>query len=131
MTVELTLSTPALIFPAASLMLLVYGNRFLAVARLVRELHASSRSRQDRVLSDEIKILHTRLRIIRMMQALCIGSLFMCVLCMFLLFAGSHELAKWAFGLSLILFLSSLTFSFLDTQLSVRALNLHLKGMER
>jgi len=32
---ELTLATPALVFPAASLLLLVYANRFLAVAKLI------------------------------------------------------------------------------------------------
>jgi hypothetical protein len=36
---ELTFNTPALLFPAISLLLLAYTNRFRALANLVRRLH--------------------------------------------------------------------------------------------
>ena len=36
---EITFNTPALLFPAISLLLLAYTNRFLALANLVRRLH--------------------------------------------------------------------------------------------
>ena len=36
---ELTLTTPALLFPALSLLMLAYTNRFLTLASLIRELH--------------------------------------------------------------------------------------------
>jgi hypothetical protein len=35
---ELSLTTPALLFPTISLILLAYTNRFLAVAALIRKL---------------------------------------------------------------------------------------------
>ena len=37
---ELTLTTPALLFPAISLLLLAYTNRFLVLAQLIRQLHS-------------------------------------------------------------------------------------------
>ena len=40
---ELTLTTPALLFPAISLILLAYTNRFLSYAQLVRSLHEQHR----------------------------------------------------------------------------------------
>ena len=36
--VDLTLTTPALLFPAISLLLLAYTSRFLTLAALMREL---------------------------------------------------------------------------------------------
>ena len=36
---DITLSTPALLFPAITLLLLAYTNRFLAIATLIRNLH--------------------------------------------------------------------------------------------
>jgi len=40
---EITLTTPALLFPAISLLLLAYTNRFLAIAALIRALHSQYR----------------------------------------------------------------------------------------
>ena len=34
---ELTIQTPALLFPAVSLLLIAYTNKFLAIANLIRE----------------------------------------------------------------------------------------------
>ena len=36
---EITFNTPALLFPAISLLLLAYTNRYLALANLIRKLH--------------------------------------------------------------------------------------------
>ncbi|MEC8226470.1 MAG: DUF2721 domain-containing protein, partial [Pseudomonadota bacterium] len=36
----MTLTTPGLLFPAISLLLLAYTNRFLVLAQLIRELNA-------------------------------------------------------------------------------------------
>ena len=36
---SLSINTPALLFPAISLLLLAYTNRFLAIANVVRRLH--------------------------------------------------------------------------------------------
>jgi len=38
--VEITINTPALLFPATSLLMISYTTRFLHLANLVRSLHA-------------------------------------------------------------------------------------------
>ncbi|NLD99070.1 MAG: DUF2721 domain-containing protein, partial [Fibrobacter sp.] len=67
---EITLSTPALLFPAISLLLLAYTNRFLALAALVRQLHGQYQQHPDDILFGQINNLRRRLKIIRNMQAL-------------------------------------------------------------
>ena len=128
---ELTLATPALVFPAVSLLLLVYANRFLAIAKLIRDLHATYQAKPNQVIFEQIETLKRRVVFIRNMHALGIASLFMCVLCMFLLFAGYSEVAKYIFGLGLLLLLGSLGISLKEIQISVDALNLHLSDLKK
>jgi len=45
---EFGISTPALLFPALSLLLLVYTNRFLATAHLARMLHETDKNHIER-----------------------------------------------------------------------------------
>ena len=74
---ELTLTTPALLFPAISLILLAYTNRFLSYAQLVRSLHEQHRQQPSRVTRAQIENLRRRLRLTRTMQALGVASLFL------------------------------------------------------
>lgn len=127
---ELSLTTPALLFPAVSLLLLAYTNRFLALASLIRNLHATYKTSPDSVLLDQIKNLRERVMLIKNMQAIGIWSLFLCVLCMFVLFAGMYEVGKYIFGVSIILLMWSLALSIREIQISVSALNLHLQDIE-
>ncbi|MFB1030817.1 MAG: DUF2721 domain-containing protein [Thauera sp.] len=39
----MSLTTPALLFPAISLLLLAYTNRFLTLAQVIRQMHAGSK----------------------------------------------------------------------------------------
>ena len=68
--------------------------------------------------------------LIRDMQIFGIGSLFLCVLCMFLLFAGRTLIGSYVFGVSLLLMMASLAFMIREIALSVGALNLHLSDLE-
>jgi hypothetical protein len=126
----MTLATPALLFPAISLLLLAYTNRFLALAALIRDLQSKYRSRPDAVLRGQIDNLRERVVLIRNMQAAGAGSLLLCVLCMLLLFAAQLLLAKLLFGVSLLLMMLSLGLSMREIQISVRALNLALSDLE-
>ena len=128
---EITLATPALLFPAISLLFLAYANRFLALARVIRELHNTYRSKPDALIAEQLKILRSRLFMIRNMQGLGIASFFTCVLCMFLLFAGSQLLGKIFFVLSLALLMGSLVVALREIQISVRALSLHLRDLDK
>jgi len=127
---ELTLTTPALLFPAISLLLLAYTNRFLAIAALIRQLHSQYNDHPDSRIKGQIENLRKRVILTRNMQSLGILSLFLCVLCMFLLFANEYELGKWVFGVSLLLLLASLGLSVREIQISINALSLQLSDME-
>jgi len=128
-SMDIDLTTPALLLPAVSLLLLVYANRFLTVAKIIRDLHAAFMVSRKSHLAEEIQTLTRRILLIRSMQMLAIGSLFMCVLCMFVLFAGSLTLGKLLFVISLILLLCSLALSLREIHISVHALVIHLRDL--
>jgi hypothetical protein len=127
---EFTLTTPALLFPAISLLLLAYTNRFLTLAALMRDLAARHRQQPDPRIKGQLRNLRYRIVIIRNMQACGVGSFFGCVLCMFTLFAGLQTLGKWLFGISLVLLLISLALSLREIQVSIDALTLQLAELE-
>ncbi len=126
---DLDLTTPALLFPAISLLLLAYTNRFLAVAAVIRQLHSQVRNAQADHRA-ELQSLRHRVALIRRMQAVGVMSLFFCVLCMFLLFAGLLVAGQLAFGVALLMLLWSLALSVREIQISGDALNLHLRDLE-
>jgi len=127
---EINLTTPALLFPAISLLLLAYTNRFLTIATLIRSLHSKYKEEQDKLIWGQIKNLRLRVKLIRNMQALGVLSLLLCVVCMFVIFAGNLPLARTIFGVSLILLIASLAFSAWEIQISVKALNIQLSDIE-
>lgn len=127
---QLTLTTPALLFSAISLLLLAYTNRFLAYASVVRNLHARYKENPDGIIVGQIQNLRKRLVLTRTMQLLGIGSLLLCVLCMFLVYIEQQLAAELIFGIALILLIISLGVSIREIQISVKALDLHLGDME-
>jgi len=127
---ELTLTTPAILFPTISLLMVAYTNRFLTIAGRIRSLHDSYKTSPNQILIAQINSLRKRVQLIRNMQALGLISLFLCVLCMFVLFAGHILAAKIIFAAGLVILMLSLGLSFREVQLSVEALNLALKDME-
>lgn len=127
---ELTLTTPALLFPAISLILLAYTNRFLSYAQLVRSLHEQHRQQPSRVTRAQIENLRRRLRLTRTMQALGVASLFLCVVTMLLIYVGLQSLSAYVFGVALLCLIGSLGVSLHEVRISVRALEIHLHDME-
>jgi len=127
---QLTLTTPALLFSAVSLILLAYTNRFLAYAQVVRNLHTSFKENPNSLILGQIQNLRRRLRLTQLMQVLGISSLLLCVICMFLIYVNSHILAEVLFGIALVLLILSLGISIREIQISVKALDLHLNDME-
>jgi hypothetical protein len=127
---NLDLTTPALLFPAISLLLLAYSGRFLALAALMRELYARYKTQPDPKIKGQLTNLRYRIMIIRNMQIFGVASFFLCVLCMFVLFAGLVSLGQWIFGASLILLLISLALSLRELQVSIDALTLQLYDLD-
>jgi hypothetical protein len=127
---EINLTTPALLFPAISLLLLAYTNRFLAIASLIRGLHSKYKEKPDLLIVGQMKNLRRRIFLIRNMQALGILSLFCCVLCMLTLFGGYIFWWKIIFTLSLLLLMASLGLSVWEIQISIKALKIQISDME-
>jgi hypothetical protein len=127
---NIDLTTPALLFPAISLLLLAYTNRFLTLATLIRSLHAKYKEDPHEILLGQIRNLRKRVILIRNMQAFGVSSLLLCVICMFLLFGDNQYAGRITFGVSLVLLIISLALSIYEIQISVKALKLHLGDME-
>ena len=127
---QLTLTIPALLFPAVSLTMLAYNARYLAIAALIRQLHKQFEETQDSPLKRQIESLRKRLNIIKNMQATAIGSFLLAAISMFLIYVEMNVFANIIFGISLILLMISLVLSLIEVQLSTKALGIQLKKME-
>jgi len=127
---EITLTTPAVFFPAVSLLLLAYTNRYIALASVIRKLHADYKASKEVHYLGQIASLRWRIRLVRNMQFCGVSSLLMCTVCMFLLFLDLIVPAEWFFTAAMIFMIVSLIISLTEIQSSVRALDLHLKSIE-
>ena len=127
---ELPLSTPSLLFPAISLLMLAYTNRFLGLAAVVRGLHANWQTTQEPMLLAQIRSLRKRIQIIMHMQTLGVLSLMFCVASTTLLFFGQQMSGQITFGISLLLMLASLALSLVEIQMSGTALDLQLRDVK-
>ena len=128
---QLTLTTPALLFSAISLIMLAYTNRFLAYAAIVRSLKDRYTEKEDDNLMRQISNLRQRLYLTRSMQIFGISSLLLCVLTMFLIYIEQQLVAVWIFGVALVLLIISLALLIREIQISVEALEHHLGDLEK
>lgn len=125
----LSLTTPALLFPAISLLLLAYTNRYLALASVIRGLYDDYQQSPDDKLVQQIGNLRRRIALIKGMQTLGVGSLFLCVVAMFMIYTGWPLAAQYIFGISLLLMIGSLAMSLLELRMSTDALNILLSDL--
>ncbi len=127
---QLTLTTPALLFSAISLIMLAYTNRFLAYAATIRNLKDKYLKQPEASIIRQINNLKLRLDLTRYMQICGISSLLLCVLTMFLTYVDYHVIAVYVFGFGLVLLIISLAFLIWEIQISAKALNNHLSDIE-
>jgi uncharacterized protein DUF2721 len=127
---EISLTTPALLFPAISLLMLAYTNRFLTLATIIRGLHDRYKNEANDNLLGQIANLRYRIYLIRNMQIFGVMSLLFCVISMFALFAGWIAGGQWTFAIALILMMVSMLISLRELQISVGALDLLLVELE-
>jgi hypothetical protein len=126
---RIDITTPALLFPAISLLMLAYTNRFLGLAGVIRKLHQTHSETPKTVYLEEIQSLRRRIHLIRNMQSLGVLGLILCTTCMFLLFRGFYRIGEAVFAASLISMLASLVVSLIEIRISTRALDLHLEDL--
>lgn len=127
---ELSLSIPALLFPAISLTMLAYNARYLAIAALIRQLHQKFKETESKSVEMQVRKLRKRLTIIKNMQATAIISFLLAVITMALIYFELANMANLIFGISLFALMVSLILSLIEVQLSMKALSIQLKDME-
>lgn len=124
------ITTPALLFPAISLLLLAYSNRFLSLAQLIRQLHASPDYRSPLVMR-QIPGLKRRITLIQYMQSFGVLSFLLCSLSMLALYAHSEAAGQVLFGISIVALSVSLVLSLIEVLISTNALSVVVEDMER
>ncbi len=129
---DISINTPALLFPAISLVMLAYTNRFLALSNRVRSLHDKylDTKEENKTIHAQIKSLRYRLKLIKHMQSLGILTFIAAIFCIFLLYIDEKFVANIFFAVSLLAFTASLIFSFIEIMMSNKAIELELSDME-
>ena len=127
---NMTLTTPALLFPAISLLLLAYTNRFLTLAQVIRQLHPGKSGPVTELAMRQLGGLKRRIGLIKLMQGFGVLSFLLCALSMFVLFIELQTAGKVLFGLSLLALAVSLLVSLWEVLVSTEALNIVLGDME-
>lgn len=126
----MSLTTPALLFPAISLLLLAYTNRFLVLAQLIRELNQREGDNVRELAKRQISNLRKRIFLIKTMQAFGVLSFVLCTSAMFCLFMLWQVAGQLLFVLSLISLLISLLYSLYEIQISCDAINIELESLQ-
>ncbi|MGJ8670287.1 MAG: DUF2721 domain-containing protein [Oceanococcus sp.] len=125
----LSFGTAGLLFPAISLLMLAYTNRFLGLASVARHIVGIYREKPHPRLKFQVENLRQRLALIRLTQAMGIMSLLCCTLSLISLFVWQQALAQICFAASLLLMLASLAVSLKEIWLSGRAINAELDSL--
>ena len=128
---QMDLTTPGLLFPAISLLLLAYTNRFVVLANVIRQLSALKDEDTRYLARRQIENLRRRLMIIRLMQLFGVLSFVLCTVSMFALFIEWGQLGEILFGSSLLLLVLSLLFSLYEVQISTQAIHIELERLNR
>lgn len=130
---EFNLQTPAMIFPAISLLMLAYTNRFLTLAGLVRNLIDEHDNQEDQNILNQIKNLQFRMNIIRKMQIWGALAFALAILSMLLRMFNAIPLfvSSTVFIFSLVFLLVSLFYLVFELHISINALTYELETIKK
>ena len=126
----MNLTTPAQLFPAISLLLLAYTNRFMVLASLIRHLQGQAKEHRHDVFFRQMQNLRTRITLIRNMQMMGVSSFILCAVAMFLMFVEFNFAGELVFGFSIFLLVVSLILSLWEIAISTKAIEIALENME-
>ncbi|TAE37937.1 MAG: DUF2721 domain-containing protein [Runella slithyformis] len=128
---ELTISTPALLFSTVSLMMIAFTNRYLAITGLIRDLHEKFQANPEQVYVAQIRNLHRRVYLIRDIQFIIVSSLLLSAICMLSIYLQSQTVAQVLFFSALLLQIVALSLSIWEISMSISALKIELGDMEK
>ncbi|WP_039948511.1 DUF2721 domain-containing protein [Leptospira fainei] len=124
----LSYNTPGLLFPAISLLMLAYTNRFFGLTSLVRQLLNKYRESGEALIIPQITNLKLRISLVRYSQSFGILSLIFCVISLGLV-SISNSVAWIFFAGSLFLMILSLIYSLYEIHLSIKALEIEIESI--
>ena len=127
---EISLTTPAILFPAISLLLLGFSNRFVTTATLIRQLKNNLRPENMSNINRQIQNLQLRVRLIIFMQAFGVLSIMLCTLAMIAIYYQQNLWGSILFGFSLLCMVLSLLVSLWEVLISSKALNVELDELK-
>ncbi len=128
---DISINTPALLFPAISLVMLAYTNRFMALSAVVRKLHDEfQENKTNKTLHLQIKNLQYRIKLVRRMQFFGVMSFLFAIISMYAIYMDEMQIANITFIICILLFALSLVISLMEIQRSTKALELELSDME-
>ncbi|WP_319581753.1 DUF2721 domain-containing protein [uncultured Pseudodesulfovibrio sp.] len=128
---QMTVTTPALLFPAISLFMLAFTNRFLSLGARIRTLHDQYRQHPDKAILAQIDNLRKRVHMIRHMQGFGVMSMVACIFSMICIFQEFELAGQIMFGVSLLFLILSMVYSFLEIRISLNALEILLQDMDQ
>ncbi|AWB69077.1 DUF2721 domain-containing protein [Saccharobesus litoralis] len=126
---DIGVTTPVLLFPAISLLLLAYTNRFIVIANLTRSLYSQYKATADDTMCSQIKHLRLRIKLIRHKQMWGVVAFIACTLAMLCNLGGQIQAGYVFFVLSLLTLLISLLICFVEVYISGYALNKQLENL--
>ena len=128
---ELNITVPALFFPAISLTMLAYNARYLTIAALIRSLHKEYKESKEKVILRQILVLRKRLKLIITTQGFAIVSFIGCMLTMLFIYLKIKPASQILFIISIFSMVISLVMLFIEILVSMNALKILLKSMEK
>ena len=127
MTLDLTLTTPGLLFSIISLLMVAYNNRFHNLSTIIRQLDGKTGGRDGENILSQIFILKRRLFIIRRMQIYGIFSLIFSIFSILMIFFQSVFMAKILFIGALISLVITLSFAVSEVFISTTAIEMEVE----
>ncbi|MEC7596413.1 MAG: DUF2721 domain-containing protein [Pseudomonadota bacterium] len=122
------ITTPALLFPAISLLFVAYTSRLHSLSVLIRAMTTKGSNEAKTQHADEqLRILEKRVVYIRRMQIFGVVSFIGNLMTIILVYLKHYILANYIFGFGLLMLSGSLLFALLETLISTKALDIHLK----
>ncbi|MFN8283843.1 MAG: DUF2721 domain-containing protein [Chitinophagales bacterium] len=127
---EITLTTPAILFSTVSLLYVAYTTRFVAISNLIRTLKTRFEEEHEDYVLQQIHNLRTRVLLIRNMQLTGIISLILSAVSMVFIYLGKQNAGFVVFGLSLLFLIYSMLLAAREIFISVHSLNIELNSIE-
>ena len=123
------MTTPALLFPAISLLFVAYTNRLHSLSVLIRAMTTKgSDESKTKHTEEQLDILKKRVTYIKRMQVFGIVSFIFNLMTIICFYIEQISLAYYIFGFGLLMLSASLIFALLETLISTKALDIHLEN---